>query len=122
VPFTPYDLNASRLNYLTQGSGVPDYNNINTQRLNAFNSSDIRIDKKWYYKKFTLDLFLDITNWYLASSPAQDIYTFQRNANNTAFITTDGQPIQTNGSNAVPFLLRNDDKNVTPTIGFIIEF
>jgi hypothetical protein len=122
VPFTPYDLNASRLNYLTQGTGVPDYNNINTQRLNAFNSSDIRIDKKWYYKKFTLDLFLDITNWYLASSPAQDLYTFQRNADNTGFITTNGQPIQSNGSNAVPFLLRNNDKNVTPTIGFIIEF
>lgn len=122
VPYTPYDLIASRQNYLALGSGIPDYNNINTQRLNAFNSSDIRIDKKWYYKRFTLDLFVDITNWYLASSPAQDIYTFQRNTDNSAFITTDGQPIQSNGSNAVPFLLRNNDKNVTPTIGFIIEF
>ncbi|MDP3393618.1 TonB-dependent receptor [Sediminibacterium sp.] len=122
VPFTPYDLNASRQNYLALGTGTLDYNNINTQRLNAFNSSDIRIDKKWYYKRFTLDLFVDITNWYLASSPAQDVYTFQRNADNTGFITTNGQPIQSNGSNAEPFLLRNNDRNVTPTIGFIIEF
>lgn len=122
VPYTPFDLIASRQNYLTLGTGIPDYNNINTQRLNAFNSSDIRIDKKWFYKRFTLNLFLDITNWYLAKSPAQASYTFQRNANNTGFLTTDGQPIQTNGSNAIPFLLSNNDANVTPTIGFIIEF
>ena len=122
VPYTPYDLVASRQNYLALGTGIPDYNNINTQRLNAFNSSDIRIDKKWYYKRFTLDLFVDITNWYLAKSPAQATYTFQRNANNTGFLTTDGQPIQNNGSNAIPFLLSNNDANVTPTIGFIIEF
>jgi hypothetical protein len=122
VPYTPFDLIASRQNYLALGTGIPDFNNINTQRLNAFNSSDIRIDKKWYYKRFTLNLFLDITNWYLASSPAQDSYTFQRNADNTGFLTTDGQPIQSNGSNAVPFFLRNNDRNVTPTIGFIIEF
>ena len=122
VPYTPFDLIASRQNYLTLGTGIPDYNNINTQRLNAFNSSDIRIDKKWFYKRFTLNLFLDITNWYLAKSPAQASYTFQRNATNTGFLTTDGQPIQTNGSNAIPFLLSNNDANVTPTIGFIIEF
>lgn len=122
VPFTPYDLAASRLNYLTLGTGVLDYNNINAQRLNAFNSSDIRIDKKWYYKRFTLDLFLDITNWYLAKSPAQASYTFQRNADNTGFLTTDGQPIRNNGSNAIPFLLSNNDANVTPTFGFIVEF
>jgi len=122
VPYTPYDLIASRQNYLALGTGILDYNNINTQRLNAFNSSDIRIDKKWYYKRFTLDLFVDITNWYLAKSPAQASYTFQRNATNTGFLTTDGQPIQNNGSNAIPFLLSNNDANVTPTIGFIIEF
>jgi hypothetical protein len=51
VPYTPFDLIASRQNYLTLGTGIPDYNNINTQRLNAFNSSDIRIDKKMVLQK-----------------------------------------------------------------------
>ena len=122
VPFTPYDLLASRTNYLTLGTGVLDYTQINTQRLNNFNSSDIRIDKKWYFKKTTLDFFIDIQNWYLAKSPAPDTYTFKRNADNTAFLTTNGQPIQQNGSNAIPFFLTNNDANVTPTLGFIIEF
>ena len=95
---------------------------INTTRLKNFNSSDIRIDKKWNCRKTTFDLYLDITNWYLAKSIAAPIYTFKRNADNTAFLTTDGQSIKQNGSNAIPYYLINSDATVTPTIGFIIEF
>jgi hypothetical protein len=122
VPNTPYDELLSRVNYLTLGTGILDYNQINTSRLKNFNASDIRIDKKWNFRKTTLDLYLDVTNWYLAKSPAAPIYTFKRNADNTAFLTTDGQAIQQNGSNAIPYYLINEDATVTPTIGFIIEF
>ena len=122
VPYTPFDDAASRANYLTLGQGTLNYNQINTQRLNAFNASDIRIDKKWNYKKVTLDLYLDITNWYAAKAPGALQYTFKRTDDNTAFITTDGQPIKQNGSNAIPVLLLNNDAQVTPTIGFIVEF
>lgn len=122
APYTPFDQTASQLNYLTFGTGILDYNRLNTERLGSFHASDIRIDKKWNFRKITLDLFLDITNWYNAKSPAYPQYTFKRNADNTAFVTTDGQPIKQNGSNAIPFILANDDASVIPTIGFIIEF
>lgn len=122
VPYTPYDLITSRTNYLTLGSGTLDYSKINTERLNNFNAGDIRIDKKWYYKKTTLDLFLDISNFYRAKSTAPDIYTFQRTADNSAFTTTDNLPIKQNGSNGIPILLNTNDANITPTIGFIVEF
>ena len=88
----------------------------------AFNASDIRIDKKWNYRRFTIDVFLDIQNWYSATSFGIPQYTFKRNADNTEFVTTDGQPIQENGSNAIPVLLANEDGSLLPTIGFIIEF
>jgi hypothetical protein len=122
VPNTPYDELLSRANYLTLGSGTLDYHQINTSRLKNFNASDIRIDKKWNFRKTTLDLYLDITNWYLAKSPSAPIYTFKRNADNTSFLTTDGQSIKQNGTNAIPYYLINEDATVTPTIGFIIEF
>jgi len=122
APFTPFDLPASKLNYLTIGTGLLNYTQLNNERLAAFHASDIRIDKKWNFKKTTLNLFLDITNWYNAKNPAYPQYTFQRNAENTNFLTTDGQPILQNGSNAIPFILANDDASVIPTIGFIIEF
>lgn len=122
APYTPFDLEASQANYLTIGTGVLDYNKLNTERLAAFNASDIRIDKKFNFKKITLDIFIDIQNWYAATSPAYPQYTFSRSTDNTSFATTDGNPIQQDGSNAIPLILSNDDAQITPTIGFIVEF
>ena len=122
APYTPYDMIQSQLNYLTLGTGVFDYSNTNTLSLKAFNASDIRIDKKWNFRRFTIDVFLDIQNWYSASAFGIPQYTFKRNADNTAFVTTDGQPIKQDGSNAIPLLLPNEDGSLLPTIGFIIEF
>lgn len=122
APFTPYDMVASQLNFLTLGNGIFNYNLVNTQRLPAFHSADIRIDKKWNMKRFTVDVFLDVQNFYGAKSTGIASYTFQRTADNKSFITTDGQPVQKNGSNAIPVLLNNIEGTVLPTVGFIIEF
>ncbi|MBL0306204.1 MAG: TonB-dependent receptor [Chitinophagaceae bacterium] len=122
APYTPFDLTSSQLNYLTYSIGILNYDQLNSEKLAAFHSSDLRIDKKWNFKKTTLNLYLDVTNWYNARNPAFPQYTFKRNADNTAFLTTDGQPIRQDGSNAIPFILANDDASVIPTIGFIIEF
>lgn len=122
APFTPFDMSQSQLNYLTLGTGVLNLSQLNSQRLGAFHSGDIRIDKKWNWKKTTFDLFLDITNFYGAKSPAFPQFTFKRNETNTAFLTTNGQPINLNGSNAIPLILANEDGTLIPTIGFIVEF
>lgn len=122
APFTPFDMAQSQLNYLTLGTGVVNLSQLNSQRLGAFHSGDIRIDKKWNWKKTTFDLFLDITNFYGAKSPAFPQFTFKRNETNTAFLTTNGQPINLNGSNAIPLILANEDGTLIPTIGFIVEF
>ena len=122
APYTPYDEVASRTNYLSQGQGIFDYTQLNSLRLNGFNGSDVRIDKKWNLKRVTIDLFLDVTNWYIAKSTAVPSYTFKRTDDNTAFVTTDGLPLKANGSNAIPILLKNDEPSVQPTIGFIVEF
>lgn len=122
APYTPFDMPASQLNYLTLGTGVYNYTTANSLTLSAFNASDIRIDKKWNFRRFTLDVFLDVQNWYVAANPGLPQYTFKRNTDNTDFETTDGLPIQQNGSNAIPVILPNDEASVLPTIGFIIEF
>jgi hypothetical protein len=122
APYTPFDEVSSQLNYLSRGQGSLNYTKLNTLRLRSFHSSDLRVDKKWNFRKTTFDLFLDVTNWYLAKSAEPDSYTFKRNAANTGFATTDGQPIKPNGSNAIPVRLNNSDASVTPSIGFIMEF
>lgn len=122
APYTPFDLDASRANYLTLGTGVLNYTLINARRLKAFNSADVRVDKKWNFRRATLDLFLDVQNFYAAKSAGTPQYTFRRNSDNTAFITTDGKPVAIDGSNAIPYILDNVDGNVLPTVGFIVEF
>ena len=65
-PFTPYDFNTSSLRSIwdINSFGVLDYNNLNSQRLKPNHGLDLRIDKKWYWKKVTLNLYLDIQNLY----------------------------------------------------------
>ena len=122
APFTPYNESLSRANYLAIGSGIFDYSQINSMRLSAFNAADIRIDKKWNFKKTTLDFYIDITNFYGSEAKEADLYTFKRNESNTAFVTSDGKPLMPDGSNAVPVYLKNSQSTILPSIGLIIEF
>lgn len=121
-PYTPFDELASRQNYLTIGEGTLDYNRLNTLRLRGFSQLDIRIDKKWNFRKTTFDLYLDVTNVLGTKNPSLPSYTFQRKTDNSDFATTDGQPIRLDGSNAVPYILPESAGTVLPTIGFIFEF
>jgi outer membrane receptor protein involved in Fe transport len=122
APYTPFNLEQSRLNFLTLGSGIFDYDQVNTLRLKAFHSGDIRLDKKWNYKKTTFDFYIDIQNFYASKSTGAPQYTFKRTDDNTRFLSTNGKPVQTNGSNVIPYLLENAEGTLIPTIGFIIEF
>ncbi len=122
VPYTPLDLEASRRNYATLGTGTLDYTRLNSIRLDNFNQLDIRIDKKWNFKRTTFDLFVDVTNVLAGVAPQPPTYTFRRNADNTAFATTDGQPLRSDGSNALPIILGSSPGSFLPTVGFIFEF
>lgn len=122
APFTPFDLDASQRNYASLGTGILDYSRLNSNRLESFNQFDVRIDKKWNFRKFTFDLFLDIQNFFQFSSPAYPNYTFERNAENTNFATSDGLALRPDGSNGIPLILKNNDPLFVPSIGFIMEF
>ncbi|MDQ2794812.1 MAG: hypothetical protein M3Y12_12520 [Bacteroidota bacterium] len=61
-------------------------------------------------------------NALLAKPVSVPTYTFERLADNSAYTTTNGQPLRPDGSNAVPILLPDSDALVVPTVGFIVEF
>ncbi len=122
VPYTPLDLDASRLNYATIGTGVLDNSRLNTLRLGNFSQLDLRLDKKWNFKRATFDVFVDIQNLLNTVNSAPPNYTFQRTADGAAFVTTDNQPLRADGSNAVPLLLGNTEGSLLPGVGVVVEF
>ena len=119
APYTPYDTAASRLNYATTGSGILDTKRFNSLRLDVYNVLDIRIDKKWNFPKWSIDLFIDIQNVYNSVQPSAPNFTLKRNPDNT-YATFDGQPF--NGTNGIGVILDNATSSSIPTIGLIIEF
>ena len=65
-PYTPFDtLNSSIIQvWDVNNVGVFNYNQLNSLRLSTNHGLDIRVDKKWYWKKIALNLYLDIQNLY----------------------------------------------------------
>ncbi|WP_304342813.1 TonB-dependent receptor [Chryseobacterium koreense] len=121
-PYTPFDMAASTATYLATGTGVYDYAQLNNKRLPVFSQLDLRVDKKFNFKKVSLDIFADFQNILFYKTPYLPKFTFERTADNSGFMTTDGQPVKSDGSNAIPLLLDQKSATIVPSIGFIFEF
>jgi hypothetical protein len=118
APFTPYDVEATRTinNWDNIGRGIPDYDLLNTQRVNSFNRLNVRVDKKWYFNSINLDVYLDIQNILGATVQGQPNIDVQRDA--------DGIPIIDPNDNTKYLVkeLENSTGSVLPTFGLIFEF
>jgi hypothetical protein len=75
APYTPYDEYKSSIvaAWDARGSGYLDYSRFNTLRLRAFNQLDLRVDKGFYFKKWSLMLYVDIQNVLAAKADQPDI-------------------------------------------------
>ena len=63
LPYTPFSDASNQVSFWNiNNAGIRDYTQINTQRAAASNTIDLRIDKKWFFDKFTLNLYFDIEN------------------------------------------------------------
>lgn len=121
-PYTPFDLQRSQQNYVTLGTGIADYNRLNSDRLSSFSQLDFRVDKRINFKKTALNLYVDLQNILKSENENMPKYTFKRTDDNSGFLTTDGMPLQTNGSNGIPFILNTKSGNLIPSFGVIFEF
>ncbi|MEJ6753759.1 MAG: TonB-dependent receptor [Flavobacteriales bacterium] len=118
-PYTPYDTLNSSYSYVwdVNSFGVFDYNQLNGVRLKSNHGLDIRIDKKWYWKKVTLNVYLDIQNLYNFQAETPPSLIAVRN--------TDGSYETITGSSPERYNLRYIDNTagtVLPSIGLQFEF
>jgi len=63
LPFSPFSEDSDLVvNWERNGRGIPDYTQLNTLRTNASSVFDLRVDKKWFFKRWELNLYLDLQN------------------------------------------------------------
>lgn len=63
LPGTPFSSSSDLvLNWDRNFQGIPDYTRINTLRNGPFLAIDLRIDKKWYFKGWDLNMYFDVQN------------------------------------------------------------
>lgn len=118
APYTPFDYARSSLieAWDARGQGYPDYSLYNTRRLDNFQQLDIRVDKEYFFNKWSLDFYLDIQNLYNFQSKDPDVLVLQRDAS--------GNPL-TDSEDPTRYALKSitfKSGTVLPTIGIVVEF
>lgn len=117
LPYTPYDVPFSTLTYVwdVNNSGVPDYDKLNTVRLNDTHQLDIRVDKKWFLNKINLNLYFDVQNVYNFQTELQPILDVVKDENGNKILNP------TDPTRYEYYYLENPSGTLLPTIGIIIE-
>jgi hypothetical protein len=66
APYTPYDKEKSAIQEAWDATGTAylDYSKFNTLRLKPFHQLDVRVDKQYYFNKWSLMFYIDIQNLY----------------------------------------------------------
>lgn len=108
APFVPVNEDATLANY---PAVILDYNQLGTVRLDPFSQWDVRIDKKWSFKRFSLDLFLDVQNLLAQAQPAPPQFGLNRDEA---------------GQIMMPLMLTqvnlNEEGSVLPSLGIVLNF
>ncbi|MEM8764008.1 MAG: TonB-dependent receptor [Bacteroidota bacterium] len=107
TPFVPTDLNATLANY---PEVILDYNRLGDEKLDIFSQLDLRIDKKWNFKKLSLNVFAEAQNILGQNIPQPPEFGLNRDAN---------------GSIIDPRSLveiTSDTGQIIPSIGIVVDF
>ena len=119
TPYTPYDYNKSSLvqAWDAQKRGYYDYAEFNTLRLKSFNQIDLRVDKGFFFRKWSLMFYLDIQNLLNSRSQQPDILTN---------VQSDGSIVKYVDANNMERYKLNTSPNyagtVLPSIGIMVDF
>ncbi|MGB1448597.1 MAG: TonB-dependent receptor [Flavobacteriaceae bacterium] len=108
TPYVPTDVAASLAAYPRI---VLDYSRLGQETLAAFSQGDLRIDKKWNFKRLSFNFYLELQNFLAQAVPRPLEYGLARNED---------------GSEASPRSLVLIDTNRTetplPSFGFVFDF
>ncbi|MDO9138400.1 MAG: TonB-dependent receptor, partial [Lutibacter sp.] len=117
-PYTPYDIDASSeiANYDVSNQGILDFSQLNTERFKTFTQLDLRIDKTWFWKKFSLNFYVDVQNALAVEAIEQPYLIPTLDANGNKIIDSN------NSSKYVLESVKNTSGTVLPRFGIILDF
>ncbi|MBT5531092.1 MAG: TonB-dependent receptor [Cytophagia bacterium] len=117
LPYTPYDLETS--SYVAAfnaiGQAYPDFDKLNEGRFKSFHQLDLRIDKNFFFEKWSLMLYFDVQNAYNFKNVGQDYIVREKNPDGS-YKTTDG------GTKYVLNAVANKSGTLLPTVGLMVKF
>lgn len=108
TPYAPVDVEASEQTYPAL---VKDYNRLGEEFLTSFNQTDIRIDKKWNFEKWTLDIYFEVQNVFGQATPSEPSYGLVQDEN--------GMPVQPIELKQFPSVASG---TVLPSLGIVVDF
>jgi hypothetical protein len=116
-PYTPIDESLSSVKSVWDSRHLPylDYSRYNSERLGLSHMLDLRLDKEFYFKKWMLDLYVDVQNVYAYQNESSPIYTN---------LDVSGTPV-TDSGDPNRYVLRqipNFGGTVLPTLGIMVKF
>lgn len=121
TPYTPADLETSAQVQVwdVNRNAVQDFTRLNSERLSPAHFLDMRVDKKWFFKKWALNIYLDIQNIYAFKAEQPPFYVLGTSADGNNIILNANQPREQQS-----YLLReqlNTTGTVVPSFGIVIE-
>lgn len=116
LPYTPYDLETSANIEAWNANGQPylDFSQLNSQRFGNFHQLDVRVDKNFFFDKWSLMVYIDIQNLYNFKNQGQDYIVRAKNPDGS-FQTTN------NGQDYVLESISNEGGTILPTIGVMVK-
>lgn len=118
LPYTPFDTLASALvsNWNVFGSGIQDFSRLNEARAGWLCALDMRIDYKWYFPKWSFNLYIDVQNIPGMSTGVPRLILDEDAAGNPVTYTDNGQNY---------YRLKTITASVgtiVPTLGIIVQY
>ena len=117
APYTPFDLETtSGQDWTISQQGYLDYNNVNSLRLADIHTLDVRLDKKWYFKSWSLNAYIDIQNIYNNKIKLRSDVSNNPDVGELIY-DSQGDPNKND-----LYEIQNESGTLLPSIGLLIEF
>ncbi|MCB0706800.1 MAG: TonB-dependent receptor [Saprospiraceae bacterium] len=125
LPYTPFSESSSLVSsWDVNNRALPDYDQLNTLRTGFANTLDVRIDKKWYFDKWSMNIYIDVEN-VLATAVATPALILDRPKDQNGTPIGDGVIINPDAPyNEQRYLLKEVDTSTgtpIPSLGIMIE-